>query len=49
MPTENDDVNKSVALALQRVFYELQHRYHCTKNEVFHLGFPQQILPGHIY
>jgi len=25
MPTENDDVNKSVALALQRVFYELQH------------------------
>lgn len=25
MPTENDDINKSVALALQRVFYELQH------------------------
>lgn len=25
MPTENDDANKSVALALQRVFYELQH------------------------
>merc|ERR1719505_104980 len=25
MPTENDDCNKSVALALQRVFYELQH------------------------
>jgi len=25
MPTENDDPNKSVALALQRVFYELQH------------------------
>ena len=24
MPTEGDDVNKSVALALQRVFYELQ-------------------------
>ena len=27
MPTENDDPNKSVALALQRVFYELQHRF----------------------
>ncbi|XP_065658399.1 ubiquitin carboxyl-terminal hydrolase 7 isoform X4 [Hydra vulgaris] len=25
MPTENDDINKSVALALQRVFYDLQH------------------------
>jgi len=25
MPTENDDINKSVALALQRVFYELQY------------------------
>lgn len=24
MPTDGDDVNKSVALALQRVFYELQ-------------------------
>lgn len=24
MPTESDDSNKSVALALQRVFYELQ-------------------------
>ncbi|EDO34745.1 predicted protein [Nematostella vectensis] len=25
MPTENDDLGKSVAFALQRVFYELQH------------------------
>ena len=27
MPTENDDAVKSVPLALQRLFYELQHRY----------------------
>lgn len=27
MPTDNDDANKSVPLALQRLFYELQHRY----------------------
>lgn len=25
MPTEGDDSSKSVPLALQRVFYELQH------------------------
>ena len=25
MPTESDDSSKSVPLALQRVFYELQH------------------------
>jgi len=25
MPTENDDPNRSVAFALQRTFYELQH------------------------
>ncbi len=33
MPTENDDPAKSVPLALQRLFYELQHRfvdYYCT-------------------
>ncbi len=27
MPTENDDPNRSVAFALQRTFYELQHRW----------------------
>lgn len=27
MPTENDDSVKSVPLAMQRIFYELQHRY----------------------
>ena len=27
MPTENDDKSKSVAFALQRLFYDLQHRY----------------------
>ena len=26
MPTENDDSVKSVPLAMQRIFYELQHR-----------------------
>ena len=26
MPTETDDINKSVGLALQRVFYDLQFR-----------------------
>ena len=30
MPTENDDPNKSVAYALQRVFYELMRRYSGT-------------------
>ena len=29
MPTDNDDAVRSVPLALQRLFYELQHRYHC--------------------
>ena len=27
MPTENDDTVRSVPLALQRLFYELQHRF----------------------
>jgi hypothetical protein len=26
MPTDNDDAVRSVPLALQRLFYELQHR-----------------------
>ena len=26
MPTEHDDLIKSVPLAMQRIFYELQHR-----------------------
>lgn len=26
MPTENDDTVKSVPLAMQRIFYELQHK-----------------------
>ena len=30
MPTENDDAVKSVPLALQRLFYELQHRCVCV-------------------
>ena len=24
----------------------LQYMYHCTKNEIFHYGFPQQIWPS---
>lgn len=42
MPTENDDPNKSVAFALQRTFFELQHRY---KSRLFYRSnlahFPQ--------
>ncbi len=39
MPTEGDDAIKSVPLALQRLFYDLQHRlvnqhYCCFYNEV---------------
>ncbi len=30
LPTENDDPAKSVPLALQRLFYELQHRWVLT-------------------
>ena len=43
MPTDNDDAVRSVPLALQRLFYELQHRYYChtskTKTSSFHFLF----------
>ena len=37
MPTESDDSQKSVALALQRVFHELQVRQVCSNIDLISL------------
>ena len=42
MPTDGDDVNKSVALALQRVFYELQ-----TRSVFINVHFTQYCRSNH--
>lgn len=46
MPTEGDDSSKSVPLALQRVFYELQHsdKPVGTKKLTKSFGYVSEIL-----